>query len=1137
MRAGDFDRGGVREPGNLVLQLRQWLAVHRQLHRPPRVTLLRELCAGLPKGVARGSLGLPRALEAQVTGARARTAAAAAPGDAGASADEVLLKKLSKLSESLAPGELSASLDVSLLRVSLESADVGDGEGYGDEEEDGDVSASQRWAARRRRAIQRAAVKKELMRRAVLMPRENYDDSDEGGFRRSSSDGVWLPAPKPRPRTPAASATAGGAEGGEAGGVGERVFLSAVELGESWRLMCQKEEASGKRATLHRPLSGPELEALFRKYGEKRGGLVVIDVLDFSELVTGARDSAGDAASEAGKKRGGGAHSLRGPPQLGEEIGDAKIFAPPCRTGLSAPTFFDGPRAEACLHRPFSELHLEYCYGYNAEVRHSVLLTRSGNILFPCAALCVLAKTARGRGPGKKPRTKHAFFRGHDDDVTAVALDSSRTRAASGQMGSTPYVCVWDTARQQELARLPCRKGSRAIEAIAFSKSGRFVAAVAADNRHEVRVWDWQRQMQIFCAPTVPGEPGYVRGLAWNCAPGGDEDAFVTFGVKHIKFWKAGGDSLGAGASPLWENRLPQWRGAKMVDVNCAAYLPTGLVATGHPSGDLYLWKQCRVVQTVSLHPSPGGRGLCSMRLVVNKVEGAVVLVTAGGDGAVRQTHLTGASSVAKVEAALLMGAAAPPLVELPAPSAGGKQQISSVDFLSGPSGQYRLALGTELGDVWEVKRVDRGGAGGQGVLGRPDGAEKDGGGEPGGPPVGSRTRSVESGGVGAAVFSGKEKSAAGPRASPMPAAAHLVTEGHAGKVTASVFSPDLPHIFATGSYLGEVALWNAISHRRLHTFRFSGRVSAIAFRPGSHELAVGLEKGTLLVFDAKARGPPLRTIRCARQRLSVLQYSPDGSALAVGSAEMDVHLLRAGNQYRRFAHCKGHSGTITAVDFSSDGSVIQSCSNAYEILLFDVKTGRLLVQPQRDTAWASWTMKVGFPVMGIWTEADGSNINSVSVNPAGDLLATSDDYGHVTLFNYPTVFKGAVGDTNGGHAAHVMQVRFNSDGRWLVSAGRRDKAALQWKVVKRETPLQPLAVPSARAVSISERMLKREPAGNEYARKRLLLLEEELRKELAKAQARPARKVVAKVPAGKRWGPLDGDGKTMGWLDGPPPA
>ena len=1138
MRSGDVDRGGVREPGNLVLQLRQWLAVHRKLHRPPHVTLLRELCAGLPKGVARGSLGLPRALEAQVGGARARVPATS--GDAGASADEVLLKKLSKLSESLAPGELSTSLDVSLLRVSLESSGVGSGEGNSDEEGGEDVSTSQRWAVRRRRAIQRAAVKKELMRRAVLMPRENYDDSDEGSFRRSSFDGVWLPAPKPRPRAPAAApAVAGGAEGGEADGGGERVFLSAVELGEAWRLMCQKEEASGKRATLHRPLSAPELEALFRKYGEKRNGMVLIDVLDFSELVTGARDSAGDAAaaiSKASKKRGGGrAHFLRGPPQLGDEIGDTKIFAPPCRTGLSAPTFFDGPRAEACLHRPFSELHLEYCYGYNAEVRHSVLLTRSGNILFPCAALCVLAKTSGGYEPGKKLRTKHAFFRGHEDDVTAVALDGSRTRVASGQMGSTPYVCVWDSARQQELARLPCRKGSRAIEAIGFSKSGRFVAAVAADNRHEVHIWDWQRQMQIFCAPTVPGEPGYVWGLAWNCAPGGDEDTFVTFGVKHIKFWKSGGDSLGGGASPLWESRLPQWRGAKMVDVNCAVFLPTGLVATGHPSGDLYLWKHCRVVRTVSLHPSPGGRGLCSMRLVVNKFEGAVLLVTAGGDGTVRQTHLTGASSVAKIEAALRVGAAAPPLAELPATSAGGKQQISSVDFLSGPSGQYRLAAGTNFGDVWEVKHVDRGGTGGNSVPGGFDSAKKDGGRESGEAPADSPTRHVGSGGAGAALLGRKEKSSGASQASGRPATAQLVTEGHAGKVTTSVFSPDLPHIFATGSYLGEVALWNAISHRRLHTFRFSGRVSAIAFRPGSHELAVGLEKGSLLVFDAKARGPPLHTIRCARQRLSVLQYSPDGNALAVGSAEMDVHLLRTGNQYRRFAHCTGHSGTITAIDFSSDGSVIQSCSNAYEILLFDVKTGRLLVQPQRDTSWASWTMKVGFPVMGIWTEADGSNINSVSVNPAGDLLATSDDYGHVTLFNYPTVFKGAVGDTNGGHAAHVMQVRFNSDGRWLVSAGRRDKAALQWKVVKRETPLQPLAVPSARAVCISERMLKHEPAGNEYARKRLLLLEEELRKELSKAQAKPVRKVIAKIPVGKRWGPLDGDGKTMGWLDGPP--
>ena len=92
-----------------------------------------------------------------------------------------------------------------------------------------------------------------------------------------------------------------------------------------------------------------------------------------------------------------------------------------------------------------------------------------------------------------------------------------------------------------------------------------------------------------------------------------DEDAFMTFGMKHIKFWRKGSDILGGGTSLLWESRLPQWRGAKMTDVSCAAFLSAGFVVRGHPSGDLYLWKHCRVGHIVSLHPAVGGQGLCYM--------------------------------------------------------------------------------------------------------------------------------------------------------------------------------------------------------------------------------------------------------------------------------------------------------------------------------------------------------------------------------------------------------------------------------------------------------------------------------------------------------------------------------------------
>ena len=118
-------------------------------------------------------------------------------------------------------------------------------------------------------------------------------------------------------------------------------------------------------------------------------------------------------------------------------------------------------------------------------------------------------------------------------------------------------------------------------------------------------------------------------------------------------------------------------------------------------------------------------------------------------------------------------------------------------------------------------------------------------------------------------------------------------------------------------------------------------------------------------MFDLRTRQLAAKR-RYARQAVGVLQYGPDGRVLAAGSAEMAVDLLAAGNSYKRTARCTGHSGTITGVDFSENGAVIQTCSNAYEILLFDVRTGRLLVQHPGHFEWPGWTLRFGFPVMGI---------------------------------------------------------------------------------------------------------------------------------------------------------------------------
>jgi hypothetical protein len=69
------------------------------------------------------------------------------------------------------------------------------------------------------------------------------------------------------------------------------------------------------------------------------------------------------------------------------------------------------------------------------------------------------------------------------------------------------------------------------------------------------------------------------------------------------------------------------------------------------------------------------------------------------------------------------------------------------------------------------------------------------------------------------------------------------------------------------------------------------------------------------------------------------------------------------------------------------------------QLLYFDAVSGRLLKGSCRDTAWATFSSTLGFPVMGIWPpDSDGTDINSLDRSPQGDLLLTADDSGKVRV-------------------------------------------------------------------------------------------------------------------------------------------
>lgn len=59
--------------------------------------------------------------------------------------------------------------------------------------------------------------------------------------------------------------------------------------------------------------------------------------------------------------------------------------------------------------------------------------------------------------------------------------------------------------------------------------------------------------------------------------------------------------------------------------------------------------------------------------------------------------------------------------------------------------------------------------------------------------------------------------------------------------------------------------------------------------------------------------------------------------------------------------------------------------------------------------------------------------------------MATSDDFGKVSLFRYPCL-TGATPSVYSGHSSHVMNVRWSLGDQYLLSAGGNDKCILQWR-------------------------------------------------------------------------------------------
>jgi WD40 repeat protein/DNA-binding SARP family transcriptional activator len=252
-----------------------------------------------------------------------------------------------------------------------------------------------------------------------------------------------------------------------------------------------------------------------------------------------------------------------------------------------------------------------------------------------------------------------------------------------------------------------------------------------------------------------------------------------------------------------------------------------------------------------------------------------------------------------------------------------------------------------------------------------------------------------------------------------------------------------------------------------------------VAVSPDRRLVAVGGELGIVHVYDAARRRLVGAPYRLREGGIQTLEFSPDGSTLAVAGVESEVRAVldlvdpRTGARKRRivlppYPSDAVFAGAVVFLPGGRDVLVQQDHwdsrgAPASELTRVNVRTGDVegrpvrvgreasgaslsatadgrrvfLTVPQEDATYAIDSRRLGvlrrYPVGGI----------SGAVSPDGRLVALGSGAGDVRLLDSRS---GRVRRLRGRHEASVEVVSFTPDGRTLLSSGA-DGKVIAWDV------------------------------------------------------------------------------------------
>jgi hypothetical protein len=235
-----------------------------------------------------------------------------------------------------------------------------------------------------------------------------------------------------------------------------------------------------------------------------------------------------------------------------------------------------------------------------------------------------------------------------------------------------------------------------------------------------------------------------------------------------------------------------------------------------------------------------------------------------------------------------------------------------------------------------------------------------------------------------------------------------------------------------TGCNLTNLTIWHAdLRCICLHNVNFSGchfeksvfaetfgGVFSVAISPDSSFLATGDTNGLICLREIQLAEAQVWRIKGHSGWVTAIEFSPDGKILASASTDYEIKLwsTETGKWLKTF---KKHKNEVWSISFSPDGQTLASGSDDYSIKLWSLESGDCIASLMQSSGY----------------------VTTIAFNPGGQVLASgSSDY-KIRLWNLKSKQCFAILQ---GHEGLVRSVAYSPDGNRLAS-GSEDNTIKLW--------------------------------------------------------------------------------------------